>query len=298
MDDFQDKVAFITGAASGIGFGIARSLARVGMRVVMTDVRAAVLQKSAATLTAEGASVAAIPLDVTDRAAWIAAADRAERELGPVSVLSSNAGVNFIGSTHEATYQDWEFALGVNLGGAINAIHTFAPRMIAARRPGHVVITSSVAGLFTGGGTGVYTTTKYALVGLAECLRADLEPHGIGVSVLCPGPVQSELFESTTATRPAALAQTGSIPVVPPGVARERTPIFETALTGDDVGRRVLEGIRRNRLYIMTHAEIRPVLEARAAALLAALPNEAVDPARIEASQRLLDTSLYANTRT
>jgi len=294
MDDVQNEVAFITGAATGIGLGIARALARAGMRVAMTDVRAAVLQKSAATLSAQGARVTAIPLDVTDRAAWIAAADRAERELGPVSVLCSNAGVNFIGTTYAATYQDWEFALGVNLGGAINAIHTFAPRMIAARRPGHITITSSVAGLFTGGGAGVYTTTKYALVGFAECLRADMKPHGIGVSVVCPGPVQSELFESTTATRPPALADTGSIPVVPPGVARERTPIFETALTGDDVGRRVLEGIRRNDLYIMTHPEIRPVLEARAAALLAALPNEPVDPERIEASHRLLDTSLYA----
>lgn len=297
MDDVQNQVAFITGAASGIGLGIARALALAGMRVAMTDVRAAVLQKSAAALAAEGARVTAIPLDVSDRAAWIAVADRAERELGPVSVLCSNAGVNFIGSTYQATYQDWDFALGVNLGGAINAIHTFAPRMIAAGRPGHVVITSSVAGLFTGGGAGVYTTTKYALVGLAESLRADLAPHGIGVSLLCPGPVQSDLFESTTATRPAALAATGSVPVVQPGVERQHTPIFETAPTGDEIGRRVLESIRRNDMYVMTHPEIRPVLEARAAALLAALPNESVSPARIEAQQRLLDTSLYANAR-
>ena len=297
MDDVQDKVAFITGAASGIGLGIARALALAGMRVAMTDVRAAVLQKSAAALSAQGARVTAIPLDVSDRAAWIAAADRAERELGPVSVLCSNAGVNFIGSTYQATYQDWDFALGVNLGGAISAIHTFAPRMIAGRRPGHIVITSSVAGLFTGGGTGVYTTTKYALVGLTECLRADMKPHGIGVSLLCPGPVQSDLFESTTATRPAALAATGSVPVVPPGVERQHTPIFETAPTGDEIGRRVLESIRRNDMYVMTHPEIRPVLEARAAALLAALPNESVSRARIEASHRLLDTSNYANAR-
>ena len=297
MDEFQNKVAFITGAASGIGLGIARTLAQARMQVVMTDVRAAVLARAAAALAAEGARVLAIPLDVTNRAAWIAAADRAERECGTVSLLCSNAGVNFIGSAYQATYQDWDFGLGVNLGGAINAVHTFAPRMITARRPGHIVITSSVSGLFTGGGSGVYATTKYALVGLAEGLRADLRPHDIGVSVLCPGPVQSELFESTGATRPPALAATGSIPVVPPGVSREQTPIFITAPTGEEVGRRVLEGIRRNDLYIMTHAEIRTVLEARAAALLAALPQEAVDPARIEASRGLLDTSNYARAR-
>jgi NAD(P)-dependent dehydrogenase (short-subunit alcohol dehydrogenase family) len=159
------------------------------------------------------------------------------------------------------------------------------------------VITSSVSGLFTGGGAGVYTTSKYALVGLAECLRGDLQPHGIGVSVLCPGPVKSELFESTGEVRPASLAATGSVPVVPSGVVREQTPIFVTAPDGEEVGRQVLEGIRRNDLYILTHAEIGPVLEARAAALKRSLPAGAVDPARIEASARLLDTSLYDNAR-
>ena len=162
---------------------------------------------------------------------------------------------------------------------------------------GHVVITSSVSGLFTGGGAGVYTTSKYALVGLAECLRGDLRPHGIGVSVLCPGPVKSELFESTEQVRPANLAATGSVAIVPPGVAREQTPIFVTAPDGEEVGRQVLDGIRRNDLYILTHAEIGPVLEARAAALKRSLPAGPVDPARIEASARLLDTSLYDNTR-
>jgi NAD(P)-dependent dehydrogenase (short-subunit alcohol dehydrogenase family) len=161
----------------------------------------------------------------------------------------------------------------------------------------HIVITSSVSGLFTGGGAGVYTTTKFALVGLAECLRADLAPHGIGVSVLCPGPVKSELFESTAAVRPARLAATGSVPIVPPGVDRERTPIFVTAPDGEEVGRQVLEGIRRNDLYILTHAEMGPVIEARAAALRRSLPAGVVNPARIEASARLLDTSLYDSTR-
>ena len=308
MEVFQDKVAFVTGAASGIGLGLARTFARARMKVVMTDVRADVLRAAAAGLAAEGTNILALPFDVTDRLAWVAAADRAEREFGPVSLLCSNAGVNFIGATHEATYQDWDFALGVNLGGAINAVKTFAPRMVAqgmgqasgatgahaAAGNAHIVITSSVSGLFTGGGAGVYATSKYALVGLAESLRGDLRKHGIGVSVLCPGPVKSELFESTAAVRPQHLAATGSIPIVPPGVSREETPIFVTAPTGEDVGRAVLAGIRRNDLYIMTHAEIRPVLEARAAALIAALPTEAVDHARIDASPRLLDTSLYS----
>jgi short-subunit dehydrogenase len=118
--------------------------------------------------------------------------------------------------------------------------------------------------------------------------------YGIGVSVVCPGPVQSELFESTTATRPQALAATGSVPIIPPGVRREETPIFATALTPDDVGRHVLRGIQRNDLYIMTHPEIRAVLEARAAAQLAALPDEPIDFKRIDATRPLLDASSYA----
>jgi len=301
MDDIDKKVAFITGAASGIGLGIARTFAAANIPVAMADVRIPELEAAAAAIARLGARVLAVPLDVTDRAAWVAAADRVERELGPVQTLCSNAGVNFIGATQEATYQDWDFALGVNLGGAINAVRTFVPRMIGrsvpGRHSGHVVITSSVSGLFTSGGSGVYATSKYALVGLAESLRADLKAHGIGVSVLCPGPVKSELFESTTAVRPSRLAETGSVPLLPPGVAREQTPIFVTAPTGEDVGQHVLRAIRANALYILTHPEIRPVLEARAAALLAAVPATPVDPARIEASQRLLDTSLYDTAR-
>jgi len=111
--------------------------------------------------------------------------------------------------------------------------------------------------------------------------------------VLCPGPVKSELFESTQAVRPAQFAATGAKPLLPPGVERSATPIFQTALTGAQIGDYVLRGVRRNDLYILTHSEIRPVLEARAAALLAALPAEGVEETRIQAQSRLLDTSLY-----
>lgn len=294
MENFKGKVAFITGAASGIGFGIAGACLRVGMKVVITDVREGALESAAAALAVGSGVVLPLVLDVTDRSQWRACADRVGKELGTVDLLCSNAGVNFVGPTHEATYEDWDFALGVNLGGAINAVRTFVPSMSNAGRGGHIVITSSVSGLFTGGGAGVYVTSKFALVGLAESLRADLRQSGIGVSVLCPGPVQSELFESTEQVRPARLAATGAKPVIPDGVVRADTPIFRTAPTGADVGESVLKGVQRNDLYILTHPEIRPVLEARAAALLAALPIQPVDEARIRAESRLLDASLYA----
>ena len=293
MEQLQDKVAFITGAASGIGLGIAGACVGAGMKVVMADVRREPLESAAASLASDGAVVLPLLLDVADRGEWSACADRVRRELGGVDLLCSNAGVNFVGPTHEATYEDWDFALGVNLGGAINAVRTFAAAMASSGRGGHIVITASVSGLFAGSGVGVYVTSKFALVGLAESLRADLLQFGVGVSVLCPGPVQSELFESTQQVRPAQFAATGSKPLLPPGVARGDTPIFRTALTAAEVGEQVLRGVRRNDLYILTHPEIRPVLDARAAALLAALPSATVAAARIEAQSRLLDASLY-----
>ncbi len=293
MDRLEHKVAFITGAASGIGLGIAQACLGAGMKVVITDVREAALESAAAALAMDGNSVLPLVLDVTNRDAWAACADRVRSEWGGVDLLCSNAGVNFIGSMHEATYADWDFALGVNLGGAINAVHTFAASMIDSGRGGHIVITASVAGLFAGPGAGVYATSKYALVGFAESLRADLRERGIGVSVLCPGPVQSALFESTQTVRPARWAATGSVPIVPPGTVREDTAIYKTAPTGAEIGAQVLKGVRRNDLYILTHPEIRPVLEARAAALLAALPVGVVSEERLRAQARLLDASLY-----
>ncbi len=294
MQSFKDKVAFITGAASGIGFGIAQACAAAGMKVVITDIRTKALEAAAASLTTQSRNVVLpLLLDVTDRKDWHTCAERVRKSLGDVELLCSNAGVNFVGPTQEASFEDWDFALGVNVGGAINAVHTFVPAMIEAGHKGHIVITSSVSGLFTSGGAGVYATSKFALVGLAESLRADLRHSGIGVSVLCPGPVQSELFESTGEVRPKQLARTGSKPLLPPGMARAETPIFQTAPTGAEIGELVLKGVQRNDLYILTHPEIRPVLEARAAALLAALPKETVSEARIAAESHLLDTSLY-----
>ena len=290
MDVIAGKVAFISGGASGIGLGIARALVAAGAKVVIADVRGDALDAARQSL---GDEAHAIQLDVTDRDAWTRAADEAERTFGKVQILCSNAGVNLVGPTQDATFQDWEFCLGVNLGGAINAVQTFVPRMLAHGGGGHIVITSSVSGIFTGRGQGVYATSKYALVGLAESLRADLQDHGIGVSVLCPGPVKSDLFESTPAVRPTRLAETGSVSVTAPGVSREATPIFATAMSGDETGERVLTGIRRNDLYIMTHVETGPVIEARSKAQLAALPDEPINQARVQASLGLLGTALY-----
>ncbi|HTL91771.1 MAG TPA: SDR family NAD(P)-dependent oxidoreductase, partial [Steroidobacteraceae bacterium] len=168
MEQLKDKVAFITGAASCIGLGIANACVRAGMKVAMADVRKNVLEPAAASLAAHGSVVLPLVLDVADRRQWAECANRVRGELGCVELLCSNAGVNFVGPTQEATYEDWDFALGVNLGGTINAVRTFVPSMISTGRGGHIVITASVSGLFAGAAVGVYVTSKFALVGLAE----------------------------------------------------------------------------------------------------------------------------------
>lgn len=292
MESFQGKVAFITGGASGIGLGMAKAFLGAGMKVAIADIRQEALDKAIKLLGA-GAEVRPIRLDVTDRKDWVRAADEAERAFGNVHVLCSNAGVFFMGLAHEATYQDWDFCLGVNLGGTINAVRTFVPRLISHGEAGHVVITASINGLFTNAGVGVYTTSKFALTGLGEALRADLSTRGIGVSVLCPGAVASGLFESTPVVRPKSLAETGATLVRTDSTDPVSAQIFATAMPPDEVGRRVLAGIKRNDLYILTHAEIRDILQSRANALIAAVPNETIAAQRLEASRVLLDNSIY-----
>ena len=131
-------------------------------------------------------------------------------EVGDIDILCSNAGIFLGGPTQDATYDDWDFCLGVNLGGTVNCVRTFVPRMIARGAGGHIVLTSSINGLFASGGVGPYTASKFATTAIGECLRMNLAPFGIGVSILCPGAVATGLFESTPAVRPKALADTGA----------------------------------------------------------------------------------------
>jgi NAD(P)-dependent dehydrogenase (short-subunit alcohol dehydrogenase family) len=281
MQDVAGKTAFITGGARGIGLGMAKAFLGAGMKVAIADISLRALDEAVEILK-PGGHVAALQLDVRNRADFARVADEAERLLGPVSVLCSNAGVNFMGPLAKATYDDWDYTLGVNLGGAVNAVTTFLPRLLAQPGERHIVVTSSIHGVFTAPMVGVYATSKYALTGLGESLRADLAGEGVGVSILIPGPIRTDIFQHADELRPEG-AETGGVPIVPPGVDQKETPIYRAAMDPDEVGRRVLEGIRRNDLYIMTHADYGPVLAARAKALQAALPDEAAPAGRAEA---------------
>jgi NAD(P)-dependent dehydrogenase (short-subunit alcohol dehydrogenase family) len=274
MQNLAGKTAFITGGASGIGLGIAKALLGAGMNVVIADIRDDHLSEAQAELgTPE--RVLALKLDVTDRAAFARAADAAEQRFARVHVLCNNAGVAVVGPTALATYADWDWVMGVNLGGTINGIVTFLPRMLRHGEGGHIVNTASMSGLVPHPGATIYAASKGASVHLMECMRGELEPQGIICSAFCPGAVQSNIAEAAR-TRPAALADTGYAEA---DRARQGLgQFFHLFQTKEQVGQRVLQGILNDELYIMTHSEFREGIEDRAQAMCAAVPKLPENP--------------------
>jgi NAD(P)-dependent dehydrogenase (short-subunit alcohol dehydrogenase family) len=273
--DVEGRVAFITGGGSGVGLGMARAFVAAGMRVAIADIRADHLEAAIAEL---GGEAHAIRLDVTDREAFARAADETERVLGRVHVLCNNAGVNLFNDIAEATYQDWDWVLGVNLGGVVNGIVTFVPRIKAHGEGGHVVNTASMAAFVAGPGAGIYTTAKFAVHGLSDSLRWSLLPHGIGVSMVCPGLVKSKIYESDL-TRPPELS-TQTTPA-DPEFMRILPGLHEAGMEPDEIGDKVLRAIRRNDFYVFTHPDHREELQAIFDETIAAFPDEPVPPDRL-----------------
>jgi NAD(P)-dependent dehydrogenase (short-subunit alcohol dehydrogenase family) len=246
MKDVSGVVAFITGGASGIGLGMARVFLAAGMRVVIADASRAHLDDAALKLTARDGSLSLVQLDVTDREALARVADEVERGFGPVQILCNNAGIGMSPGVREATYADWDRMMGINLGGVINGLVTFLPRIRAHGRGGHIVNTSSMSGIIPLPDPGViYTTSKFAVRGLSESLRLALAQDRIGVSVLCPGLTLTRILD---AARNA------------PGDASDElsagfVAAQKFAMDPDVVGAAVLEAIRSNALYVLPHAE-------------------------------------------
>jgi NAD(P)-dependent dehydrogenase (short-subunit alcohol dehydrogenase family) len=278
MKEFNGKVAFITGGGSGIGLGLAKVFAAAGMKVVIADVRQDHLDEAVAALSAAGHTVHAIKLDVSDRAAVERAAAETQRVFGKVHLLCNNAGVSVFGPMDEATYEDWDWMLGVNLNGVINGIQSFIPRMKAHGEGGHIVNTASMAGILVGPGMGLYSASKFAVRGLTESLRYDLAPHRIGVSVLCPGFVRSNIHEAVL-SRPQGLKNTGYH--VGEADIERLDKLLEVGMDPVEVAERVKRGVERNDLYLFTHAEFREELKEIFAQMLAALPDEPPNPGRM-----------------
>jgi NAD(P)-dependent dehydrogenase (short-subunit alcohol dehydrogenase family) len=284
--DLQGKVAFITGGASGIGFGMAKAFSAAGMRVAIADVEQSALDRAKAELHQTRADSIAVQVDVTDRDAMEEAAQRTEAAFGRVHVVCNNAGVSSAGLLDEVTYDDWDWTLGVNLGGVVNGVQTFLKRIKSHGEGGHIVNTASMAGLIgpLADKGGIYRVSKFAVVALTESLRYDLAPHGISASVLCPGLINTNIASSER-NRPVRFGQGPS--ESPEEAARAAR--FAEALTGAmepaEVGEKVLEGIRRNQLYILTHPEWKPFVERRNRKLDEAFGTP--DPDKVEA---LFDT--------
>ena len=170
MIDFAGRTAFVTGGANGVGLGIVRNLLEAGAKVAIADIRQESIDDTLASL--DNREVMGVQLNVTDRDGFRAAADKVEAEFGPVSLLFNNAGINLFQTIEDSSYDDWDWVLGVNLGGVINGVMTFAPRMKARveageQHGGHIVNTASMASFIAGGAPGIYNTAKFAVRGLS-----------------------------------------------------------------------------------------------------------------------------------
>ena len=265
--DLRGKTSVVTGAASGIGRALALRFAREGANVVVADVDTAGMEAVAADARGLGVKALAVRTDVTELAQVEALASRAFETFGAVHVLCNNAGVAAWGGLESATHRDWQWVLGVNLWGVIHGIEAFVPRMIARGEPGHIVNTASMAGLIASKGLGVYNTSKYAVVGLSETLVKDLKPYRIGVSVLCPLGVSTQIRASER-NRPAALRNEG-----PAGGAP--VELIGRYLEPDVVADMVLAAIHANELYVITHDEALEPLRRRAERLERAITSRA-----------------------
>jgi NAD(P)-dependent dehydrogenase (short-subunit alcohol dehydrogenase family) len=281
MKDLQGKTAFITGGASGIGLGMAQTFVRAGMRVVLADLRQDHIDTALADFSRRGqaGSVHAIRLDVTDRAAMAAAAVDAERVFGKVHVLANNAGVGIQGPFKGITFADWDFGLAVNLGGVINGLQTFLPLIRAHGEGGHIINTASLAALVPMPAQFViYQTAKAAVVTLSEAIRGELAQDDIGVSVLCPGPVRTNIHELSR-NRPAQFAVGDAYRAAEEAGGTQIK--FPSQLEPELVGELVLKAVLSDELYIITHGEWKSAAEHRHATVLAAMPDK-LDPSLVD----------------
>ena len=266
MSDFSGKVAVITGGASGIGLAVAEALAREGARLVLADIEQGALDAAVQALSDAGAEVIGVRTDVADRASVQALAERTWQRFGAAHILFNNAGVAVFGPTQDMSHQDWLWSINVNLWGPIHGVEAFVPRMVEQGEGGAVLFTASFAGIVPNRDLGPYNVTKAGVVALAESLRKDLRGTGIGVSVLCPMRVVTNIDQSAR-NRPAALGSGG---VAETYSDEDRAALQGRTLTTAPVAELMLEAMRRNQLYVHTHREAEALFHGRAERIEAA----------------------------
>ena len=257
MENVQNKVAVVTGAASGIGLGMVRALAGAGVHVAMLDVEEGALASAHAEFDTANVDVQRFVCDVSHRAEVRDVAESVRRHYGRVDIVCNNAGVAAGGPIDETSEDDWDWVLGVNLHGVVNGMRTYVPIIKAGGDGGHVVNTASILGHFT-----------------SESSREDLAPFGIGVSALCPGMIDTRILRSER-NRPAALARASSGMFA--GRAEVERRFATEGLNPNVVGEQVLEGIRRNKPFIFTHASLADGIRARMKVVLDSFDGSEVD---------------------
>ena len=269
MKHLHGKTAFVTGGASGIGLGMTRCFLQEGMNVVVADLSEEHLAQAREQLATHEPRLRYLRLDVANRDAMMAAAEHAESAFGKVHVLCNNAGVSSPIPMDEAAAEDWDWIMGVNLNGVINGILAFLPRMRRHGEGGHIVNTSSIAGLVPAPAWGgIYSTSKFAIHGLSGSLRLSVGKHRIGVSVLCPGATRSNVRNSER-LRPERYARAARPPISMPSLQQIGVdPML--------IGERVVQAIRHNTFYVIAHAENKAHVQAFVQEMLAAFPEETV----------------------
>ena len=266
MNEFEGRVAVVTGAASGIGFALAERFARAGMRVVLADVEAPALESAAARLAAQGAEVLAVATDVSRLDAVQALADRTRDAFGAVHVVCNNAGVFTGGKLWEAPLEDFDWLMGVNVYGVIHGIRTFVPILLEQGEGGHVVNTASMAAVTSMPWTGIYFMTKHAVLSLSETLYHELTQQGakIGVSVVCPEVIATGIDRSDR-NRPdefqlgAAAAADETRKLVNEGLSAG----IQSGIPPARIADRTLEAIRANRFYVLAEDVWRRTCDTR-----------------------------------
>ncbi len=266
MKELEGRTAFITGGASGIGLSMARSFGRVGMNIVLADIDPEAIETALADLHERQIKAIGVECDVVSRSSMQAAAEKAVAEFGKVHIVCNNAGVGAGGPIEEVRPSDWDWVIDVNLKGVVIGTEVFTPIMREQGEGGHFVNTASMAGMISPPGMEPYNATKFAVVAMSEGWRGQLEPLDIGVSVLCPGFVKTRIHESARARQ----AEYGEAVDEKEGASSGAAEFILNGLDPDRVGERVLEAVRANELYIFTHPDTRPAVEARFAGILEA----------------------------
>jgi NAD(P)-dependent dehydrogenase (short-subunit alcohol dehydrogenase family) len=282
--EWKDRVAFITGAVTGIGLGVAQAFADNGFRLALSYRNDNDRAATEAWFDARGYEQPLYcKLDVTDRTRFAEVADEVEAHFGEVHVLVNNAGVSVFGPTDEASYDDYDWILGFNFGGVFNGLVSFLPKIMAASGRRHVTTVASMAAFLPGPQAGIYTASKFAVRGLTESLRYNLAPHGIGCSLVCPALTKTNAWTSAL-KRPDSFRQSGFSPVERAELEQFGTA-FEEGMDPYVVGEKILAGMTEQRGLILTHPEHGPDFEEIHTAIMAALPDEEAPPGRLKIEQ-------------